>query len=526
MGLPPAALRWYGNAPAPPGEPPPAQAARAAPASIKTSSPPETRMAESSVDGSGPPLRKGLAMKSPRGFLLIAAAAIAALAGCGRAATAVPSAVSASRLPNEAKSTSPIKHVVILIQENRSFNNLFATYPGADGTTVANVAAESACKPPIKAGTLHLEKTSLVLPHDLNHRYIGFSTAFNGGKMDSFDRVKLQDGKPECRLPYVYTDPAQIRPYWTMARQYVLAEHMFTTHGSGSFIAHQDLIRGSTQIDSGNSLIDNPTGEPWGCDAKSGAKTSLITAGDAVKRAAGPFPCTSDFPSSDSYNTLRDLLDGKSVSWKYYVPKLGTNYGNLMNAFDVIAPVRYGPEWTANVTWPQTEIFNDISDGSLPAVSWVVPSEPDSDHPGEKVDHGPAWIASIVNAIGESRYWGSTAIVVVWDDWGGLYDNAPPKQYRFGELGFRVPALIVSPYARAGHISKTHYEFASILRYVENNWKLGSLRSLGTTDKRAASLIDCFNYKQQPIQFQPISSEQNKEFFMREKPSGPPDDDF
>jgi len=463
-------------------------------------------------------------MKSLRALrATVAFITTAALVGCNRAMTTVPNAMPDPQPLAEAKAASPIKHVVVLIQENRSFNNLFATYPGADGTTTATVATEAACIPPIKAGTLQLEKTDLVLDHDLNHRYVGFSTAFNGGKMDSFDRVTLQDGRPECRLPYVYTDPAQIQPYWMMAQQYVLAEHMFATHGSGSFIAHQDLIRGSTQIDADNSLIDNPIGQPWGCDAKSGTKTSLITAGDIVKRAAGPFPCTRNFPSSGAYDTLRDLLDAKSVSWKYYVPKLGTNYGDLMNAFDVIAPVRYGSEWKTNVVWPQTEILNDISSGSLPAVSWVVPTEPDSDHPGEKVDHGPAWIASIVNAIGESQYWGSTAIVVVWDDWGGLYDNAAPQQYQFGELGFRVPALIVSPYAKAGHISKTRYEFASILKYIENNWKLGSL---GTTDKRAASLIDCFNYKQQPIQFQPIPSQQNREYFMREKPSGPPDDDF
>jgi phospholipase C len=447
---------------------------------------------------------------------------IAAFAGCSHTMTTVPNTAAVPARAH-AKSTSPIKHVVIVIQENRSFNNFFATYPGADGTTTATVAAESACTPPIKAGTLKLKKSSLVLSHDLNHRYIGFSTSFNGGKMDSFDRVKLQDGRPECRLPYVYTDPAQIQPYWIMAQQYVLAEHMFTTHGSGSFIAHQDLIRGGTRIDADYSLIDEPTGQPWGCDAKSGTKTSLITVDDVVKRAAGPFPCTRNFPNPDSYTTLADLLDAKSVTWKYYVPKIGTNFGNLMNAFDAIASVRYGPEWKTNISWPQTNIFNDITAGSLPNVAWVVPTEPDSDHPGETVDHGPAWVASVVNAIGESPYWGSTAIIVVWDDWGGLYDNFPPQQYKFGELGFRVPALIISPYAKAGHISKTHYEFGSILRYIENNWKLGAL---GTTDRRAASLVDSFDYNQQPIPFQPIPSQQSKEFFMHEKPSGPPDTDF
>ena len=239
----------------------------------------------------------------------------------------------------------------------------------------------------------------------------------------------------------------------------------------------------------------------------------------------GPFPCSNAFPDpSYGYDTLRDLLDAKGLSWKYYVPKIGVNYGNLLDAFDLIAPVRYGSEWGTNVEWPQTAILSDISAGSLAAVTWVIPSEPDSDHPAEKVDHGPAWVSSVVNAIGESPFWDSTAIVVVWDDWGGLYDNFPPQQYPFGELGFRVPALIISPYAKAGHISTTTYEFGSILRYIEENWNLGSL---GTSDARANSLIDSFDYNQPPIQFQPITSELRKSYFLHEKPSlRPPDDDF
>ena len=170
-----------------------------------------------------------------------------------------------------------------------------------------------------------------------------------------------------------------------------------------------------------------------------------------------------------------------------------------MTAFDVIASVRYGPEWKANIATPQTKIFDDIDGGTLPAMSWVIPDRPDSDHPGGKIDNGPSWVASVVNAVGQSPYWSSTAIIVVWDDWGGLYDNAPPAQHGFGGLGFRVPALIISPYAKAGYISHTNYEFGSILKYVENNWNLGSL---GTTDKTSTSIIDCFDYSQRPLQIQ------------------------
>ena len=422
--------------------------------------------------------------------------------------------------PQTAPVRSPIKHVVLLVQENRTFNDFFATYPGADGTTTGKVAKDPACGIR-RSQTISLRKSKLVIPRDLNHSYQGYSAALDGGKLDGFDKVVSQKtGAPECKFPYQYTDPSQIRPYWDMAEQYTLAEHMFTTQGSSSFVAHQDLIRGGTQIDPTHSLVNDPTGSPWGCDAPPGTTTSLITKDDVLEENKGPAPCTKAFPGS--YPTLRDLLDAKNVSWKYYVLPLNKNFGGLMTAFDVIAPVRYGPEWKSNIVTPQTRIFRDIAKHELAAVSWVIPDEPDSDHPADPVDDGPSWVASIVNAIGQSRYWDSTAIVVVWDDWGGLYDNLPPKRVGFGGLGFRVPALIVSPYARPGHISKTAYQFGSILRFIEDNWNLGRL---GTSDTRAKSIIDSFDYSQRPIKFRKIPSSRSPEYFTRRPPSGLPIDD-
>jgi phospholipase C len=214
---------------------------------------------------------------------------------------------------------------------------------------------------------------------------------------------------------------------------------------------------------------------------------------------------------------MADLLDAKGVSWKYYVPPpcCSTN-GRLFTAYDVEYAIRYGPDWKKNISHPQTNIFSDVSSGRLPAVSWLIPDTADSDHPGEKVDDGPSWVASVVNAIGQSPYWDSTAIVIVWDDWGGLYDNANPPQYGYGGLGPRVPALIVSAYAKAGLVSQTQYEFGSILKYIENNWKLGSL---GGSDARATSIIDCFDYSQSPITFKQIPSQRSKSFFIHRKPS-------
>ncbi|MBV9027716.1 MAG: hypothetical protein JO311_03805 [Candidatus Eremiobacteraeota bacterium] len=431
-----------------------------------------------------------------------------------------------------ATSASPIQHVVIVVQENRTFNDFFATFPGADGTTVGKALGEPNCNPPITRGSIALKESNLVLPADLDHKYQGFQIALHHGKMDGFDRIPNGSQQPECTYPYQYTNPSQIAPYWQMARQYTLAEHMFTTQGSDSFTAHQDLIRGGTIVENGFAMVDLPDCGAqdkkchWGCDAPPGVRTSLITRRDVWQkyRAAGPFPCSNQFKVP--YPTLRDVLDAKSVSWKYYVPPFNTTFGRLMSAFDVVAAVRYGPEWATSIISPQGQILNDITYNQLPNVSWVIPSEPDSDHPGESIDNGPSWVSSIVNAIGTSSYWSSTAIIVVWDDWGGLYDNLKPPPGAvpgYGGLGLRIPAIIISPYAKPGYISKTNYEFGSILRYIEDNW---GLARIGTSDAAANSIIDCFNYGQKRINFTAIAAPLSKEHFLHEKAYGPIDDDM
>jgi phospholipase C len=444
--------------------------------------------------------------------------ASALFAGCSAAQS--PLTPRAASYETRLASQSPIQHVILMVQENRTFNDFFATFPGTDGTTTGVIKKSSECH---VAGThtIRLKKVPLAVVKDLDHHYQDYWTSYDSGNMDDFDDAKFGNGAPECTYPYQYTDPADIQPYWKLARQYALAEHMFTTQGGTSFSAHQDLIRGSTQISSSVALVNNPSGIPWGCDAPPGKRTSLITKNGRYEAGQGPFPCSNDFPASYNYNTLRDLLDAKSISWKYYVLPLRTNYGGLMTAFDVIAGVRYGPEWKTNIATPQTKIFDDINNGMLPAMSWLIPDKPDSDHPGGNIDNGPAWVASVVNAVGQSSYWASTAIIVVWDDWGGFYDNAPPAQHGFGGLGFRVPALIISPYAKSGYISKTNYEFGSILKYIENNWHLGSL---GTTDKTSTSIIDCFDYSQRPLKFRKIDAKYSARYFKRRAPSGLPID--
>lgn len=329
-----------------------------------------------------------------------------------------------------------------------------------------------------------------------------------------------------------YVNPSAIQPYWDLAREWGLANAMFTTQGSASFTAHQALIRGGTMIDAKDSLIDNLrySTDAWGCDSPSGSKTSLITTQLVVKKAKGPFPCTSDFPGSGTnYLTLRDLMDDAGVSWKYYAPQVGTA-GGIWSAFDVITPVRFGPEWGTNVSWPETNILEDIGNGQLPAMSWVIPNSQNSDHPGEGSDTGPSWVASVVNAVGQSQYWSSTAIIITWDDWGGFYDPVPPPpRDDQGGPGFRVPMILISPYARTtsssqpGYISQTTYEFGSIVRFVEDTFSLGRL---GTTDSTANSIDDMFDFYQYPRQFQSVGSKYSRRYFMHQKPSRMPVDDI
>jgi phospholipase C len=420
---------------------------------------------------------------------------------------------------------SPITHIVLIVQENRTFNNLFATFPGATGATIGKKLASGRVK------SVTLKETNLGGQRNFNHNYKSFLTGYDNGKLDAFNLIKFaSNNKNEGNGPYEYVNPSQIQPYWQIAERYGLANAMFATQGSDSFPAHQDLIRGGTAIDSSDSLIDNPPySGAWGCDSAPGTKTALINTYLQVRRGAGPFPCTQDFPGSGAnYRTLRDLMDNASVSWKYYTPEIGAS-GAIWDAFDVISPVRFGSEWGTNVNWPETNIFNDISNGQLANMSWVIPDGVNSDHPNRSGDTGPSWVASIVNAIGESQYWDSTAIIVVWDDWGGFYDPVPPPLPRDnqGGPGLRIPMLVVSPYARigsgsqGGYISNTVYAFGSIIRFVEDTFNLGRL---GTTDGTSNSMDDMFNFYQSPRAFQSIGSKYSRSYFMHQKPSGVPVD--
>jgi phospholipase C len=408
----------------------------------------------------------------------------------------------------------------VVVQENRSFNDFFATYPNAVGSTVGYEKEPSGTSKEVP-----LKEVPLYEKCDFAHYYPRYVVDYDNGKMDGFN---LEGGSGICDNkalgPYQYVNPKDLAPYWDMAKQYVLADHMFQTQGSGSFTAHQDLIAGLTAINKAktHTLVDLPTKVPWGCDAAKGVVTSLLIAESSTlkyEHDAGPYPCL-------NYATIRKLLDAKSVSWKYYSPPITIGAGGEWNAFDAIKVVRYSSEWGTNVTDSDTLIFDDIKNGTLPAVSWLIPDSTNSDHPAVGSDTGPSWVASVVNAVGQSPYWDTSAIIVLWDDWGGFYDGvAPPFFDKWGGLGFRVPAIVISPYALGGgsqpYVSHTPYEFGSVLKFIEDTFDLGSLH---TTDQRATSISDCFDFTQSPRAFSVIPSKYKKDFFLHQRPSNRPVD--
>ena len=159
----------------------------------------------------------------------------------------------------------------------------------------------------------------------------------------------------------------------------------------------------------------------------------------------------------------------------------------------------YGADW-AHISFPNTSFFKDVKGGTFPAVSWVIPSLKDSDHPASGCSGGPRWVSSVVNAIGESKYWNTTAVIFLWDDWGGWYDPVPPAQTNYTSLGFRVGTVVISPWARSNTVVHTQYDFGSILKFVEQNFGLGSLH---TTDETSTSIGDMFNFSQKPTKFVP-----------------------
>ena len=411
-----------------------------------------------------------------------------------------------------------IQHVVVIVQENRTPDNLFHGLPGAD---IANSGPNSAGQ------TIPLTPTSLVTNYDLGHYHRDFVAMYDGGKMDGADKTKVfcdknATGCPPANPQFQYVNPSEVQPYFQLAELYTFGDRMFQTNQGPSFPAHQFIISGTSADTATSNLFaaENPlvppnaapTGEGAGCNAPMGTVVLMIDPSGVESTKI--YPCF-------EHPTLTDSLDAQAVDWRYYAPSASNL--SIWVGPDAIQHIRRGGDWN-KVILNQTQVLTDIANGQLAPVSWVIPSGQASDHSGGNDGTGPSWVASVVNALGNSAYWSHTAIIITWDDWGGWYDHVPPPSILNSyEYGFRVPLIVVSPYAKRGYVSHATHDFGSVLKFIEEVYKLPSL---GYADARSDDLADCFDFTQVPPVFKPIPAQFTARHFLNDKSIPlPPDDD-
>ena len=433
--------------------------------------------------------------------------------------------------------TAVIQRIIVIFQENRTPDNLFQDpvliARGADISSTANSFGQTIPLNPIDLGTAGSNPQN----YDLSHANSAFVAMYDGGKMDGASLIPCG---PVANCPpnahpnpqFMYVLPSDVQPYFALAEQYTFGDRMFQTNQGPSFPAHQFIISGTSAPTATSNLFaaENPSASPAGCLAPPAEVVTMIDPSGSETNPPPEYPCF-DHP------TLTDLLEAKGVTWRYYAPSPGSIWTGPDAISHICQPQTIngtltctGPDWISNVSIPEWQVFEDITNGQLAQVSWVIPDGTHSDHPSSNNGTGPSWVASIVNAIGNSPYWANTAIIITWDDWGGWYDHVAPKVINDGVswgsgyvYGFRVPLIVVSPYAKAAYISHATHDFGSILKFIETTF---NLPSLGYADAPADDLSDCFNLMQSPIQFQKIPAPLDASHFLNAKgPPTDPDDD-
>jgi phospholipase C len=432
-----------------------------------------------------------------------------------------------------------IKHVIVIQQENRSFDSYFGTYPGADGIPVQN-GTPTVCVTDPTTGTC-------VAPYvdhaDVNgggpHAEKNAAADINGGKMDGFIG-QAEAGKKGCLVP---TDPvcsnsatsdvmgyhteSDIPNYWTYAKDFVLQDHMFEPNASWSLPAHLFLISEwsafCTLEDNPsscvNSLSTSPFEWPPTSPAYFGGESGAKTGGGYPKAAKRGEPIY-------AWTDLTYLLHKHHVSWGYYV--VGGSEPDCENpAAETCAPVKQNSNtpgiWNP-LPWFDTvkadhqlgniqsvdRFYAAAKKGTLPAVSWVVPSGEVSEHPPSPVSYGQSYVTSVINAAMKSPDWKSTAIFLAWDDWGGFYDHVVPPTVDKNGYGLRVPSMVISPYAKRGYVDHQTLSFDAYDKFIEDDFLKGQRIDPATdgrpdprpdvreNEKILGNLVNDFNFNQKP----------------------------
>ena len=401
----------------------------------------------------------------PRAALAVAAAALLA--------TACPLSSGSSD-----RGIAAIEHVIVIMQENRSFDSYFGTFPGADGIPMADDGPRVCLPDPARGGCLRPYHDPSLVNVGGPHTEDASRADIHGGAMDGFV-AEAERGSPGCietfdprckgsGRPDVmgYHDDREIPNYWTYAREFVLQDRMFEPAQTWSLPAHLFMVSGWSAF--------CRSSDPMSC------KTAL-----RFRLGTGPPPETRHYPWTD----ITYLLDRAGVSWRYYVASgtepdcrngemfcqaeeqlAGTpSIWNPLPRFDTVL---HGHR-VGNVQ-PADRFFAAAASGSLPAVSWLVPNGRNSEHPPASVADGQAWVTRAIDAIMRGPDWDSSAIFLAWDDWGGFYDHVVPPSSGEVEYGLRVPALVISPYAKRGYVDHQVLSFDSYLRFIEDVFLRGA----------------------------------------------------
>jgi acid phosphatase len=412
--------------------------------------------------------------------------------------------------------TNPINHIVVIMQENRSFDNYFGTYPGASGIPRGTCMPLSPDHPNV--GCVKPFLSTNVISGDLPHGYQSSVIAHDNGKMDGFMVAENEDPKTMS-----YYDNKTIPYYWDLARHYVLTDNFYSSVLSYSLPNHWFALAGQAPVTSMFYFMHRP---PHNNILNQADNASIIAGGGGSQNATmgnstvaanfgvNPNPTSTNLrdevarvylEESNLTKTVADLFmnNTHNITWKYYdhLVRAG-NYKAAVSsgrAFEFWNPFSAkGSTYTAAYSphfANRAQIFTDLKNGNFPQVSWVMPSFPISEHPPANITSGMNWVKHVINAIMNSPYWNSTAIILTWDDYGGFYDHvAPPQIDKYG-LGFRMPTIIISPYSKPGYIDHTQYQFESMLKFIE--WRF-SLQPLTERDLHANNLLNAFDFNQKP----------------------------
>jgi phospholipase C len=337
------------------------------------------------------PLTNGGAMKIFKRWYVLAAFILVLGGVIWQGIPALQSYYAHAHAPNKTAASNSIKHVVVVMMENHTFDNLFGQFPGVNGMSM------TAAPNPLQS--------------DFDHSPAAYAAAMDGGKMDQFPS-----------RGYVQYSKSDIPNYWTYAQQFGLSDNFFSSMATNSAPNHLAMIAAQT-------------GGLYGSSLMAGCKSTQNTQEESKAASSG-----NEYFSYPCYNiqTLPDLLTTAGKSWRYY---------SSVGIWD--APQMVQSTFNSkNIVSNSNQFVTDVKAQKMADVSWVTPAGNDSnDHPPSAMQGGQNFVTNIVNAVMNSSYWSSTAILVTWDDWGGFYDHVKPPQVDNIGLGARAPLLVISPYA-------------------------------------------------------------------------------